>query len=73
MTAGNASRHQRRRRGAGGDERRRGGTSADCKPLARIAAFATAGVDPAMMGTGPIPASPQGARSAPAGRSATST
>jgi acetyl-CoA C-acetyltransferase len=25
-------------------------------PLARIAAFATAGVDPAMMGTGPIPA-----------------
>ena len=27
------------------------------KPLARIAAFATAGVDPAIMGTGPIPAS----------------
>jgi acetyl-CoA C-acetyltransferase len=27
------------------------------KPLARIAAFATAGVDPALMGTGPIPAS----------------
>ncbi|WP_114913533.1 acetyl-CoA C-acetyltransferase [Acidibrevibacterium fodinaquatile] len=26
-------------------------------PLARIAAFATAGVDPALMGTGPIPAS----------------
>lgn len=26
-------------------------------PLARIASFATAGVDPAMMGTGPIPAS----------------
>ncbi|MFI4980826.1 MAG: acetyl-CoA C-acetyltransferase [Nevskiales bacterium] len=26
------------------------------QPLARIAAFATAGVDPAMMGTGPIPA-----------------
>ncbi len=26
-------------------------------PLARIAAFATAGVDPAIMGTGPIPAS----------------
>jgi acetyl-CoA C-acetyltransferase len=25
------------------------------KPLARIAAFATAGVDPALMGTGPIP------------------
>jgi acetyl-CoA C-acetyltransferase len=27
------------------------------KPLARIVAFATAGVDPALMGTGPIPAS----------------
>ena len=27
------------------------------KPLARIACFATAGVDPAIMGTGPIPAS----------------
>ena len=25
-------------------------------PLARVAAFATAGVDPAVMGTGPIPA-----------------
>jgi len=25
-------------------------------PLARIASFATAGVDPAVMGTGPIPA-----------------
>jgi acetyl-CoA C-acetyltransferase len=27
------------------------------KPLARIAAFATSGVDPALMGTGPIPSS----------------
>jgi acetyl-CoA C-acetyltransferase len=27
------------------------------RPLARIASFATAGVDPALMGTGPIPAS----------------
>src|SRR5258708_29643580 len=27
------------------------------KPLARIASFATAGVDPAVMGTGPIPSS----------------
>jgi len=27
------------------------------KPLARIASFATAGVDPAIMGTGPIPSS----------------
>ena len=31
------------------------------KPLARIAAFATAGVDPAVMGTGPIPGHAQGA------------
>ncbi len=30
--------------------------NAGLKPLARIAAFATAGVDPAVMGTGPIPA-----------------
>jgi acetyl-CoA C-acetyltransferase len=27
------------------------------KPIARIVSFATAGVDPAIMGTGPIPAS----------------
>ena len=31
--------------------------SAACKPLARIVSWATAGVDPAIMGTGPIPAS----------------
>ena len=30
-------------------------------PMARIASWATAGVDPAIMGTGPIPAIPQGA------------
>jgi len=35
------------------DEARRRGL----KPLARIASWATAGVDPALMGTGPIPAS----------------
>ncbi len=29
----------------------------DCQPLARIASWAQAGVDPAVMGTGPIPAS----------------
>ncbi|HJP21720.1 MAG: acetyl-CoA C-acetyltransferase [Alphaproteobacteria bacterium] len=29
----------------------------DCQPLARIASWAQAGVDPAIMGTGPIPAS----------------
>ena len=37
-----------------------GGTassSATVKPLARIASWATAGVDPAIMGSGPIPAS----------------
>ena len=31
------------------------------KPLARIVSWATAGVDPAIMGTGPIPASRAGA------------
>ena len=31
------------------------------EPLARIVSYATAGVDPSIMGTGPIPASPQGA------------
>ena len=49
-------RHQRRRRGGGGDEaeeaRKRGVT-----PMARIVSWATAGVDPSIMGTGPIPAS----------------
>ena len=35
-----------------GEAARRGLT-----PLARIASWATAGVDPALMGTGPIPAS----------------
>jgi acetyl-CoA C-acetyltransferase len=37
---------------SGAEARRRGLT-----PLARIASFATAGVDPALMGTGPIPSS----------------
>ncbi len=37
---------------SGAEAQRRGLT-----PLARIASFATAGVDPAVMGTGPIPAS----------------
>jgi acetyl-CoA C-acetyltransferase len=37
---------------SGAEARRRGLT-----PLARIASFATAGVDPAIMGTGPIPSS----------------
>ena len=34
-----------------------GARSAALKPLARIVSWATAGVDPAIMGTGPIPAS----------------
>ena len=37
--------------------RRRRPRSAASTPLARIASWATAGVDPAIMGTGPIPAS----------------
>ena len=42
-------------------------------PLARIASFATAGVDPSIMGTGPIPSLPQGARTRRLVRRTTST
>ena len=35
------------------------------EPLARIASYATAGLDPSIMGVGPIHASPQGARRRP--------
>jgi len=42
------------------------------KPLARIASWATAGVDPKIMGSGPIPATRK-ARDKPAGRCRTST
>ena len=49
-------RHQRRRRRAGrGDGRRRRRSSAR-KPLARILAYCTTGVDPKIMGMGPVPA-----------------
>ena len=65
--------HQRRRRGAGADDAPRRPRSAASTPLARIVSWATAGVDPAIMGTGPIPAVAQGARRRPAGRSTTST
>ena len=50
-------RYQRWRRGPGDDERRRG-QEAWHSGLARIASFAQAGVDPALMGTGPIPRFP---------------
>ncbi len=43
------------------------------KPLARIASYATAGLDPSIMGMGPVPASQQGAAEAPAGSRKTST
>ena len=42
-------------------------------PLVRIVSWATAGVDPAIMGTGPIPASKRARWKKPAGRSRTST
>ena len=53
---GQCERAERRRRGAGADvggRRPSGGAT----PLARIATYATAGVDPAVMGVGPIQAS----------------
>ncbi len=56
VTAGNASGINDGAAAAvlmGADEARRRGV----KPLARIVSWATAGVDPAIMGTGPIPAS----------------
>ena len=49
--------HQRRRGGAGADERRRSRRSAASTPLARIVSWATTGVDPAIMGIGPVTAS----------------
>ena len=53
---GQCKRHQRRRGGA----RRHEASEAEkrgIEPLARIVSYATAGVDPSIMGTGPIPAS----------------
>ena len=43
------------------------------EPLARIVATGSAGVDPGYMGIGPVPASAQGAASAPGSRSTRST
>jgi acetyl-CoA C-acetyltransferase len=52
-------RHQRRRRRRGADDRGRS-RQARLTPLARIASYATAGLDPSIMGVGPI-RQPQGA------------
>ena len=57
VTAGNASGINDGAAARRADDRRRGRASAASTPLARIASWATAGVDPAIMGTGPIPAS----------------
>ncbi len=46
---------QRRRRGAA-DHERRTAKSLGLKPLVKVRATAVAGVDPAVMGTGPVPA-----------------
>ena len=48
--------HQRRRRGARGDDRREGAGSSGRKPLARILSYVSTGVDPKIMGMGPVPA-----------------
>ena len=61
VTAGNASGINDGAAARRADERRGGRRSAASTPLARIASWATAGVDPAIMGTGPIPAIAQGA------------
>ena len=55
MTAGNSSPPERRRRLPGAGERGKGGRSG-AEPLARVVATGAAGVDPAYMGAGPIPA-----------------
>ena len=56
MTAGNSSGHQRRRRGAGDRDREEGDSELGRKPLARILAYCTVGVDPMIMGMGPVEA-----------------
>ena len=43
------------------------------KPLARFVSFACGGVDPGVMGIGPVRGHPQGPASSPASRSPTST
>ncbi len=49
-------RHQRRRRGARARERGEGATSSGIEPLGAFVGSAVAGVDPRVMGIGPIPA-----------------
>ena len=49
-------RPQRRRGGPGGGERGTRAKALGVKPLARIVAYASAGVDPKVMGIGPVPA-----------------
>ncbi len=57
MTAGNASGINDGAAARGGDDARRRPTELGLKPLARIASYASAGVDPSIMGMGPVPAS----------------
>ena len=49
-------RPQRRRRRAGGHERGRRAKSLGASPLGRIVSYASAAVDPKVMGIGPVPA-----------------
>ena len=66
VTAGNASTAQRRRRLPGARLRGAAPRSSAREPLARIVATGVAGVDPAYMGIGPVPARPARRSSAPA-------
>jgi acetyl-CoA C-acetyltransferase len=54
---GQRIRNQRRRGGGGADVRQERRRKLGLKPIARIRAFASAGVDPRYMGMGPVPAS----------------
>ena len=56
VTAGNASRDQRRRRGAGDGVARSKARELGVEPLGAFVGRAVAGVDPRVMGIGPIPA-----------------
>ena len=56
VTAGNSSGHQRRRRGARDRVARRGRASSASSRSAASSARAVAGVDPRVMGIGPVPA-----------------
>ena len=56
VTAGNSSRHQRRRQRDGAGRGRDMPSEHNLTPLARVVSTAVAGVDPSVMGLGPIPA-----------------